>query len=284
MDDIFSSSPFPRPIAIVTGAAGGMGRACAHRLAGSHALVLTDVNPIALDALAAELKASFGTDVKTIVGDIADESVVAAIADAADADRVRLLVHTAGLSPALGGWQDIVHVNLIGTARLLRAVEPLLRSGFVGIFLSSTARCFVAPPGEQLRGELDDPFGPDIANRLMALLGNNDGIRAANAYAYTKWWIYEMVHRRAAQWAEKGARILSISPGFVLTPMTRNELANRPEMADLLKQTPASRWGTADDIANLVEFLQSDKASFMTGADVVIDGGLSARMLKGEAG
>lgn len=279
MEDVFADSPFPRPLALITGAAGGMGRACAHRFAGTHRLLLTDLNQAALDALADELALAHGISAETIAGDIADDAVIAAIAGSADDTGLSLLVHTAGLSPALANWQTIVRVNLVGTAKLFQAIEPLLRPGLVGIFMSSTARCFVDPPNTVLRKELDDPLAPNADDRLASLLGDDDGQRCVNAYAYTKWWIHDAVAKRAADWAAKGARILSISPGFVLTAMTRKELELRPDMRDLLRQTPVGRWGSADDIANLVEFLQSDRASFVTGADIVIDGGLSARIL-----
>ncbi|TNE45982.1 MAG: SDR family oxidoreductase [Sphingomonadales bacterium] len=73
--------------------------------------------------------------------------------------------------------------------------------------------------------------------------------------------------------------MVSLSPGFIRTGMTRKEVEERPDMRALLDSTPMARWGTVSDIVNVVEFILSDKASFITGTDIVIDGGLSARLL-----
>ena len=279
MNDSNSHTPLGRPSAIITGAAGGMGQACARRLANSHALVLTDVNAARLFAVAETLREEDNADIAAeLCGDIADDGLVNQLAAAAG-DGCKVLIHTAGLSPALAGWAPIIRANMVGTAKLLEAVEPLLTTGFVGVLLASTARCFVPPADEALAALLANPLAEELLQRIAPHLGGDDQTRASNAYAYSKAWIFETVKQRAASWAQRGARIVSLSPGFIRTGMTRKEVADRPEMLRLLEATPLARWGTVNDIANVTEFVLSDKASFITGTDIVIDGGLSAHIL-----
>lgn len=279
MSDSNARAPFPKPLAIITGAAGGMGQACARRLANTHALILTDFNAARLAAIAETLREEDNADIAAeICGDIADDELMERLAAAAG-DRCKVLIHTAGLSPALAGWAPIIRTNLVGTAKLLAAVEPLLTQGFVGVLLASTARCFVPPAEADLAALLADPLKDDLLQRIAPHLGSDDETRTSNAYAYSKAWTCETVQRRATRWAESGARIVSLSPGFIRTGMTRKEVVERPEMQTLLESTPLGRWGTVNDIANVVEFVLSDRASFITGTDIVIDGGLSARIL-----
>lgn len=279
MTDSSPQPPFRRPAAIITGAAGGMGQACARRLANTHALILTDFNAERLAEVAEVLREQDNADITAeICGDIADEGLMERIAAAAG-DRCKVLIHTAGLSPALAGWAPIIRTNLIGTARLLETVEPLLTHGFVGVLLASTARCFVPPAAGGLADLLASPLAEDLLQRIAPHLGSDDETRTSNAYAYSKAWTCDTVQQRATRWAARGARIVSLSPGFIRTGMTRTEVVERPEMQKLLDSTPLGRWGTVNDIANVVEFVLSDRASFITGTDIVIDGGLSARIL-----
>lgn len=279
MNDGTSRPPLRRPIAIITGAGGGMGQACARRLSNTHALILTDFNAQRLSAIAGSLREEDNADiVAEICGDIADDGLMGEIA-AATSDGCNVLIHTAGLSPALAGWAPIIRTNLVGTARLLDMVEPLLTRGAVGVLLASTARCFVPPANDALAAVLARPLADDLLQQIAPHLGDDDQARAANAYAYSKAWTYDCVRQQATRWAARGARIVSLSPGFIRTGMTRTEVVKRPEMRTLLDSTPVGRWGTVNDIANAVEFILSDRASFITGTDIVIDGGLSARIL-----
>lgn len=282
MTDKVSPTIVQRPVAVITGAGGGMGAACARRLANTHSLVLTDFNSERLEATAFALREEDNADIAaTICGDIADDAVVNRIAQAASTANgiCKVLIHTAGLSPALAPWQPIITTNLVGTAKLLAAFEALLAPGFVGVILSSTARLYVPASGEVLASLLARPLADDLLKQLEPQLGNDEATRAANAYAYSKAWVCDTVQQRATLWATYGARIVSLSPGFIRTAMTRKEVEDRPEMRELLEATPMSRWGTVSDIVNVVEFILSDQASFITGTDIIIDGGLSARLL-----
>jgi len=281
MTDSTSTALPGKPLAIITGAGGGMGQACARRLANTHALILTDYNEQRLEAIASTLQDEENAEIAaTVAGDITSDEVIGRIIRAAGSSgRCKVLVHTAGLSPALAGWESIVRTNLVGTAKLLNAVENVLSPGFVGVVLSSTARLFVPRPGAELAEILAAPLAADLIDRIGRHLGDADEDRAANAYAYTKAWTCNAAMQLATGWAESGARIVSISPGFIRTGMTKIEVVQRPEMLTLLETTPLKRWGTVGDIANVVDFILSDKASFITGADFVIDGGLSARIL-----
>ena len=259
-----------------------MGAACAHRLANTHSLVLTDYNPERLNAVALALRDDDNADIcAAVCGDIADDRIINQItrATAVAGGPFRALIHTAGLSPALASWKPIVTTNLVGTAKLLAALERLLAPSLAGIILSSTARLFVPAPEKTLASLLKEPHSDDLLQKLEPILGDDEATRAVNAYAYTKAWTSNTVQQRALHWASFGARIVSLSPGFIRTGMTKKEVVERPDMLALLESTPMSRWGTVSDIVNAVEFLLSEKASFITGTDIVIDGGLSAKLL-----
>ena len=106
-----------------------------------------------------------------------------------------------------------------------------------------------------------------------------DGLGAAGqGYGYAKRGVMRLVAREAVAWGCSGARICSISPGIIDTPQGRQEFDEQPAMAMMIDLTPIKRWGQPEEICNVVAFLLSDEASFMTGYDVVVDGGVSPRM------
>jgi NAD(P)-dependent dehydrogenase (short-subunit alcohol dehydrogenase family) len=266
-----------RPIAIVTGAAGGMGRVCASRLADRYALVLCEFRADALDQIAGQLADEGADVVATVPGDLGSAAVLQAMA-AACADRpLRALVHTAGLSPSTGSWQGILATNLIATARLLDALEPLVGPGFAAVLIASMARLLASNPPAGLLDLIEHPLSDDFIERMGPLLGEEDALRGAMAYTWSKWWTAREAGRRALAWGRRGTRIMSISPGMIYTPMGRAESAH-PQIGDLVENTPVGRWGMPADIANAVEFLLSDKAGFITGSDLLVDGGVGLYM------
>lgn len=266
--------------AVITGASGGMGRASARMLGETMDLVLTDVAAGPLDGFADALAQEGFTVVQPIAGDLGDPAVAGALAaSVAGGAGPSVLVHTAGLSPSLAPWEPIMRTNLIGTARLLAAIEPVLQPGSVAILIASMAG-HMAPALPEVDAILDDPLAPDMLDRIApvidALADHGDPRGAGQvSYALSKRATIRMAEQRAADWACRGARIVSISPGTIWTPMGRREAEENPNAAAVVEATPAGRWGTAMDIAAAVRFLASDAAGFITGTDLRIDGGVT---------
>lgn len=271
-----------KPLAVITGAAGGMGRAIARRLGARYRLVLADVAGVTelRDALVEE-----GYDVAlATVADVGDRGSVERLAAAVDeVGTLGTVVHTAGLSPALADWERIVHVNLAGTAHVLDAFLPLARPGGSVICLASVAaHTFVTSP--EIDALLDDPYAPDLTTRLGPLLGDTATTGFSykvRAYGASKRGTLRLVERRVRDWAQQGARIVSISPGTVLTPMGRREHEANPLAAATADVTPLRRRGTPTDIAAAVDFLASDLAGYITGTDIRVDGGIVAARTHG---
>jgi NAD(P)-dependent dehydrogenase (short-subunit alcohol dehydrogenase family) len=117
-----------------------------------------------------------------------------------------------------------------------------------------------------------DPLAPDSLERAVALVGDDSGF----AYALSKLGVIRAATRAAVRWGAKGGRVNSLSPGLVDTPMGRREFEQQPMMKDMLEQTPLGRFGTPAELAAVAAFLVSDTASFVTGIDVLVDGGLHA--------
>ena len=266
----------PLPVAVVTGAHGGLGIACARVFSRRYRLVITDRDPARLGALSEQL-ANDGADiVAAIPGDLSTDALISQLVEAAKgAGRLRALVHTAGLSPSLAGWEPILKVNLTTSLRLLDAFEPLLEPGVAGVIIASIAghSTTVTP---QITAAVDAVIERGDEAPLAAIIqAAGPGRDAGAAYALSKYGVLRLVEKRAIAWARRGARLTSISPGLISTPMGRLEAKEVKEAGALLEATPIGRWGTSLDIANAAEFLCSDLAGFITGCDLRVDGGVT---------
>ncbi|MET0361910.1 MAG: SDR family oxidoreductase [Sphingobium sp.] len=258
------------PLAVVIGA-GGMGAAIARRLGDDHRLLVADRDPERLNALESALAAE-GRDVATAVCDITNASSVAALA--AQAGPWRTLAHVAALSPNMGDFHTILSVNLLGARLIERSFLDTASPGSAAIFISSLAAHSPPPPPEML-ALFDDDANPDIVDRVEALVADR---QPRDAYRLSKAAMNRMCRRRASIWGARGARILSLSPGLIATPMGALEFAASADKYALYAKTPLEREGTMVEVAATVAFLASSHASFISGTDILVDGGLAAAL------
>jgi NAD(P)-dependent dehydrogenase (short-subunit alcohol dehydrogenase family) len=259
-------------VSVVTGAGRGMGRACAERLAADgHALVLADLDP-SVDEVASEMAGVHGVPVAAVACDVSDPDSVAALARRVGAiGSLRALVHAAGVSPTMGDWRRMFRIDLVGTALVVDALRPLAVAGSAAVcFASSAAHLMPAPADPTADALLDDPLAADFLDRLAATYDQAD---PGLAYGTAKRGVIRLVGRESVAWGRLGARICSLSPGTIDTPMGQQEMAGQPFMATMLEHTPLGRVGRSEEIASVVAFLVSPEASYMTGCDLLVDGG-----------
>lgn len=264
---------------VVIGAGSGMGAAVARRLARrGHRLLLADRDEAAAAAVAAEVPAATGGatgdatggEVEAVVCDITDPAAVASLADRTG--TLGALVLTAGLSPHMGDGRRIFEVNLVAADAVVRAFEPTLTEGSAAVVFASMS-AHLGPPDPDLDALLDDPASPTMIDELAARgFADHAGI----AYSVSKRGVVRLAERRAGVWGRAGARLLSLSPGIIDTPMGRLEDSEEPAMAAMVEASALAREGRPDEIAEVVAFLVSDAASFMSGTDVLVDGGAVA--------
>ena len=251
---------------IVIGAASGMGAAVARQLATRGPLLIADRNQEALETFAAEL----GGDVDTAVCDVSDQAQIDALF--AKIEELDAVVNTAGVSGAQAPGRTVLDVNLIGMARVLRAAEPFLGPNTVAVCVASQSG-YMVPENQELFAVLENPLSPSFYDDLNQFF---DIEVPSLAYQASKRGVHRLVRRTAALWGQSGARVMSLSPGINDTPMNRTEEAKNPVMLDMIKACPLGRRGTPEEIANVVSFLTSDAASYMTGSDVLVDGGMAS--------
>jgi NAD(P)-dependent dehydrogenase (short-subunit alcohol dehydrogenase family) len=272
-----------KPLAVITGAYGGSGRAISRRLGVRCRLLLSGRDQPRLARLRADLVEE-GYDIAAAVpADLTSESSMAALAGAAaGAGDLSTVVHTAGLSPSQAPWEMVVSVNLRGTALLLDAFGAFARPGYVAVCLGSSAAYTVAV-SPAVDAVLDDPLAPDLIPRLDSLLresgGEQPGRFAVRAYGASKRGMLRLVERTAVQWGAHGARVVSVSPGPTLTPMGRTELTGNPLAIAAARVTPLGPVARPSEVAAAVDFLASDNAGYITGCDLRVDGGTVAARL-----
>ncbi|MCB2075766.1 MAG: SDR family oxidoreductase [Novosphingobium sp.] len=263
--------------AIVIGA-GGLGTAIARRMALSYRVLLVDIDGAKAE-MEAERMRTEGCDVKAAVCDVRSPQSVADLADhVAGSGGFHAVVQVAGLAPATGSFHQIIEVNLRGAALVAHAFRPMAPQGGVAILISSLGAHRYFPTPEMIE-ILREPTTPDLANRLEALIGA-EAAKTGVGYPISKWGMNFFVRRQAAAWGERDARIVSLSPGMIATPMGAREFERSEIKRQNYAKTPLKRECTMLEIADVVEFLASPRASFITGTDLLVDGGVTAALLE----
>jgi len=266
-----AGDPAPRSdgVAVITGGSGGVGLACAELLGRERRVLIGTRTPEQVGPAVERLRAQ-GVEAEGMACDVTDRTAVRALADrAASLGPLAVLVHAAGMSRSTGDGPRIMEVNLVGTALVLDA--------FAGHAGPGTAAVCVASIGGHRDGLrefdaalLDDPAGDGFLERFgqrLPLAG-----RPAAAYDLSKRGVVLLAQQRAHEWARRGARLVSVSPGVVDTEMGRREGGAET----VAKIAALGRAGTAAEIAAVIAFLCSPAASYVTGCDLVLDGGTLA--------
>jgi NAD(P)-dependent dehydrogenase (short-subunit alcohol dehydrogenase family) len=264
-----------RDVVVITGA-GGMGEAVARRLAPGRAVVLADTSETQL-AECADRLAGAGHEVHPVRTDVSAAADVDALAERAAAlGAIRTVVHTAGVSPVQATTHQIVAIDVIGTALVLDAFEPHVETGTVAVCIASMAGTMTDLDAATLHTLATTPAAELAALPVLDPSSMDPGI----AYGLAKRANQARVEAASVVWGRRGGRVVSLSPGVIATPMGRAELAGPfgDVMRTMVETSGTRRLGTADDIAAVVEFLVSPAASFITGTDVLVDGGVVAAM------
>jgi len=264
-----------RDVIVITGS-GGMGVAIARRLGGGRHLVLADVSTDALSTVATTLRGE-GHAVTAVPADISDRVEVTNLANtAAGLGTIRAMVHTAGVSPVQATADQIVQIDVVGTAFMLEVFADFVGPGAVGVVIASMAGTLTTLPADTEHLLATIP-ADELANLPALHTGNLDPGRA---YGIAKRANQVRVQAASIAWGRVGARVVSISPGIISTPMGQQELGG--PVGDIMRQmtgvSGCGRLGTPDDVAAVVEFLISPGGSFITGTDLLVDGGVTAAL------
>lgn len=267
-------------VMILTGA-GQIGMAIARRMGYGMKIIVGDKKQENAQTVAKTMNDA-GFDVVPVEMDLSDRaSIRRMIAEAQKYGAITMLVNAAGVSPSQAPIEAILKVDLYGTAVLLEEVGRVIAPGGVGVTISSQSGHRM----KQLTPEEDEQLACTPAEELLALpLLQPENIRdTLHAYQLAKRCNEKRVMAESVKWGAKGARINSISPGIIVTPLAIDEF-NGPRgefYKNMFAKCPAGRPGTADEVANAAELLMSHKGDFITGADFLIDGGATASYFYG---
>lgn len=269
-----------KDVMILTGA-GQIGMAIARRMGYGMKIIIGDNRSSNAEAIA-DIMNKAGFDASPFQMDLSSrDSILALIAEAHKHGSVRMLVNAAGVSPSQASIETILKVDLYGTAVLLEEVGKVIAEGGTGVTISSQSGHRMPA----LTPEQDEQLAITPTEKLLELeMLNGGNIRdTLHAYQMAKRCNVKRVMAEAVRWGKRGARINSISPGIIVTPLAIDEF-NGPRgdfYKNMFAKCPAGRPGTADEVANVAELLMTSKGAFITGADFLIDGGATASFFYG---
>lgn len=273
------------PLVLIIGC-GDMGMGCARVLGKRAPLMLVDIDEARLEQSLAVLRHE-GYTAKGHRCDISDPAQVTRLGRVlAGTAGVRTLAHVAAVGNTPGGWRRVMEVDLIGAHLIAHAVGPHMMPGGAAILISSTGS-YQCPVDAELEALIDAPLEPAFLDRYIAKLGYEPDF--LEAYFVAKQGMNRLAQRLALEWGTRDVRVVSLSPGLIDSTMGRTggsalpvydgqpsqAPGSRSEKA--AKEVPLGRQGTLLEITAVVEFLASDAASFISGIDIPVDGGSTAK-------
>lgn len=260
--------------------AGGMGVATIKKFAAGKKILLGDISQAKLDEVAKDFM-YLGYDVECMIVDGCSKEAVEAFASrAATLGPVMYFVDSAGASPSQGKPEHIINLDLIGTSYAIDAFGKVMARGGSGLIIASQT-WYMGPNYDR---ETEDLLALTPTEKLKDLSMLQGIERSGAAYILAKYVNQLRVRTAAATtWAQRGARINTISPGIIMTPVACDEFQSPGNTyQNMIDQSPARRVGTVDEIARAGEFLLSPLSGFITGIDLLIDGGVIASLKSGK--
>ncbi len=261
--------------------AGQIGLAITRRIAHGKTVIVGDVKRENADAVAQVLNEAGFEAISTIVDLGSKESILNYMNEALTYGEIVHLVNAAGVSPSQASIKKIIDVDLYGTAVLLEEVGKVIKSGGTGVSISSQS-------GHRMEA-LDETINEQFALTPVDQLRDIDILKEENirdslhAYQLAKRCNVFRVKAEAVKWGYRNARINSISPGIIVTPLALDEFKGpRGDFyKNMFEKCPAGRPGTADEVAGLAELMLGHQGAFITGSDFLIDGGATASYFYG---
>jgi NAD(P)-dependent dehydrogenase (short-subunit alcohol dehydrogenase family) len=261
---------------------GSIGQAIARRVSPGKHVVLADLRQANADSAAAVMR-NAGYDVSTTTVDVSSRESVHALIEAAIArGDVTGLIHAAGVSPSQALAEAILAVDLYGTAIVLEEFGNVMARGGSGVVIASQSGHRLGA----LTPKQNTALATTPADELLALpmLQPDKVTDTLHAYQLAKRGNALRVMAEAVRWAKRGARVNTISPGIIITPLAVDELTGpRGEgYRRMIELSPAGRAGTPDEVATLAALLLGPDGGFITGADILMDGGVTSSYFFGE--
>ena len=262
-------------VVVITGAAGGIGRSCAYAMR-DYKLVVTDYSQEIVDKLVMELRGE-GIDALGYAADITDREAIEGLKNLAlRQGNFKAVIHTAGVSGATKNLERIFDINLRATDIVIDTFHDISRKDSVIVLIASMMGHAI-PPNAAYDGALRKPNRKDAFSIVEPFVEKSSDIM----YNFTKRGVLLLAEDNVMRFGNMGARIVTISPGVVFSPMVKQAWHDHPEVMEAQRRmTPAGRYGVPEDIAELAKFLISDAAEFITGTDIMLDGGLFSQIMK----
>lgn len=264
-----------KDLIVITGAAGGIGMAAARTFKNNN-LIITDYSQKQVDETLKILR-NEGFDVYGIPCDITNKSDVAKLIKFVSSHgNFKALIHTAGVSGTVTDLKKVFTIDLVATELLLDSFYELAVQGSVAVLLSSMM-AHTVPVNEVYDKALSNPQEEQSFEIVSRFLNNNSD----QMYNFAKRGVLLLSYKNAEKWGAKGGRIVTVSPGVIETEMAMTAAREHPEqMEQIKKATPLKRNGTPEDVADVIHFLASDAARFITATDILVDGGVLQNIKK----
>ena len=261
-----------KEVYVITGACGGIGKDIAKKMAKKGIVVISDIDTEKLEKLNSEFEKE-DIKVESCKCDITSKSDIKELIELVKSlGHFKALINAAGISETANDVKTILEVNLVGTKLLMDSFYKIADSSVIINIASITGR--MVPDSFLYNRLLINPLKKNFYKKMKLFIGND----STAAYAFSKKGVLLLTEKEVKRWADKNSRIISVSPGAIDTELAKKASTKNSAVGVFVNNTPIKRYGLPKEVTGIVDFLVSDDSSFITGTDIVVDGGITSYM------